>query len=213
MKHYSCFLIIGLLIFTQSAWGQCASVRQSPRTEVIIETGRAIVDNSKPRSAFPSQTSATTMGLTIANITHQIQIEPDTRKIANNQTCIVLNKVKLTVSIPELNVYIDKKYKPGSCQYSVISQHEQKHVRIHQNGLKASKDKLQKALDEAVKEQKPIPLSRYEHPQQKINKQLQNITRKVEIAIKEVQDEINKRNQALDTPESYRHESRKCPKW
>ena len=213
MKHYSCFLIIGLFIFAQSAWGQCASIRQSPRTDVVIETGHPIVDNSKPRSAFPSKTTSTTMGLTVANIAHQLQIETETREGANKRICIVLSKVKLTVSIPNLDVYIDKKYKPGSCQYSVISQHEQKHVRIHQNGLKASKDKLQRALDAAVKKQKPILLSSHEHPQQKTNKILQSLTQDIEGVVKEIQDEINKRNLALDTTESYIHESRKCPKW
>ena len=198
MKHYSCFLILVLLIFTQNAWGQCAFYDRRPRTELVIEPGRAIVDNSKARQNFPMMTKDTTLGLTVANISHQVELTTDIKEAARQQRCLRVNTVKLTVSIPKLDVYIDKKYKPGSCQYSVISQHEQKHVRVHQETLKSARRKLQNALDSAARKLKPVTLQPNENPQEPTNKLLKKLTQDLKPVIDEIQKESEKKNQLLD---------------
>ena len=213
MRHYSYFFIISLLIFAQSAWGQCAFYDRRPRTEVVIETGRAVVDNSKARKDFPATTKETTMGLTVAHISHQVELTTEIKEAARQQLCMRVNLVKLIVSIPKLDVYIDKKYKPGSCQYSVISQHEQKHVRIHQDTLSSARAKLQTALDVAIRKIQPVALHPNEDPQEPTNKLLKTITQALKPTIDEIQKETDRKNQRLDTDKAYAADTRKCKKW
>jgi hypothetical protein len=54
------------------------------------------------------------------------------------------------LAVPTLTIHIDRRYCPGSCEYSAILDHEQEHVRITQQTLKRWKDGMHLQLESAV---------------------------------------------------------------
>ena len=155
----------------------------------------------------------TTLGLTVANIKHQVEISTEIKDTSDHHHCLRPTKIKVTVAIPKLDVYIDKKYKPGSCEYSVVSQHEQKHFRIHQDTLKAGRSRLQAALDSAARKLRPVSVQSKAGAQASTDQFLRAITQDIVPVIKAIQNETEAKNKQLDTPQSYKADSRKCHNW
>ena len=80
MKRY--IIVIGLFLLAQSAWGKCPDYGPKPRTQVVLEFGKAVVDNTKSREEWPEKTSSHTAGVTVAYHDIQMQIAPKIKEVS-----------------------------------------------------------------------------------------------------------------------------------
>ena len=108
-------------------------------------------------------------------------------------------------------VYIDKRYAPGSCQFEVIRNHENEHVRINRETLALIVSVIRKGLTDAVMNNGyPIVVPSADAGNQAITGNLEEVFKSYIAA--HIQQR-NTMNAMMDTPQNYAATSRLCPYW
>ena len=242
MKQYSLFLFLGIVFFSFCAQAQrtqgtyknakglnstqntpnsrpyekydtCAVYKEPIEVELLIDLGKPVYNNSLSGMEFPAKPYSTTMGLTTARLKTEIQASNFIQQINSTTVCLGLKKLRVTLSFPEINVYIDKKYRPGSCQYRVIREHENYHVRVHQEGLKFFSKKIKEGFVAAANKLLPIQISSPEEGEKAFQAMIQDIQKDVSPLLNYVENRIKEENLVIDTQTSYENEAKKCPAW
>ena len=90
------------------------------------------------------------IGLTRARPNYRLYVEGSASRDNRGQTCAVLTKARITITVPELDVYITNDYRKGSCLYKAVLTHELKHVKILRDGLDLMIDRMSKGLSPAA---------------------------------------------------------------
>ncbi len=70
--------------------------------------------------------------------------------------CINAESIDVELGFKQFNVYIIKRYRPGSCQYRVTKKHEMKHVNLYRKGLHSALPEFRAAIDEVVSNHLPL---------------------------------------------------------
>lgn len=148
MKHYIIF-ILSVIFFLGSASfcgaiANCLKSQKKPIVLVEVNKGTVNYNNSLSNSQFPAKSYGKAMGLTVSRLDTTIQAKTSAQAVGE-KGCVALEKVDVNFGFSTLDVYIDKKYRPGTCQYKIIKEHENYHVRVQQEGLEFFKKKVQEA--------------------------------------------------------------------
>ncbi len=208
-KYFLVFVTLFLNIFSINAFS-CTGKKVYPNTTIKIAS--PVYDHSKSASQFPGKMWKNALGLTVAKTSIKTELEVESMS-TQMQTCLYPKNVSVEIEIKPMTVYIDKKYKKNSCQYKVIKDHENYHVRVHTEGWEAFTPKIKEAVQKAVDKIKPITI----HPTSNINLYIDDMGKQIKNDLQPLLDYIQKiierENQEIDTDESYRKESKKCPSW
>ena len=157
-------------------------------------------------------TPDTTLGLTVAEL--KVKITGKSNIDQNiKQTCVSLKEVNFQIGYDDILVYIHKDYKPGSCQYRVVKDHENYHVNVHRQAMSFFKSDIETALRKAVSKLKPEQVQSAAHAQYVIDKQFAQIQKEIAPLLEHINKKIREKNAAIDTPESYKATSKLCKKW
>ena len=148
-KKYSIlklFVILFLCFGVKNAKAGCDAYNPQPIVKTKIDYGKIYYDNTKSNSQFPSKPYASTMGLTVSDLQQDMDGNVDIIAQKDGTYCVILKEINFYIGFPRIDVYIDKKYKPGSCNYKVIKAHENYHVRVQQEGLQFFEPKIKKCV-------------------------------------------------------------------
>ena len=215
MKYYKiilCSVILFLSMPITLAFAQCSAYQKTPTVQVNFNYGKVYYDNTKSSNQFPALPYNTTMGLTSAQLVNQVTATSFNIPQRNGTVCIGLDSITVNIGYPKIDAYIDKKYRPGSCNYKVIKAHENYHVRVQQEGLKFFSGKIKEAYQIAAKKVK-VKAARPGNAQQILNQMVNQIKNEVEPLLSYVEKRMVEENLAIDTQSSYQKETAKCPKW
>ena len=155
-----------------------------------------------------------TMGLTIADFQIQFSLLVD-KNPSPNGICVNINSIDFDIGYNSINVLIDDKYKPLSCQYEEIKKHEQEHVKIYQNELKY----YGKLIVEEIKillENTPSFLMPVNTTELQITKKIDKILKgddKLNILKSRLEQAITTKNSAHDSEEEYLRVKNSCSDW
>ena len=113
-------------------------------------------------------------------------------------------------SYDSIDVYIDKKYRPGSCQYNSVLDHERQHVVVFLDTLDQAVPGIELRLRNTVKAQDSVITD-----DQKLG--IKILQARIEKVLKPLMRKINKRldvqNGAFDTVKNYKREQKNCLTW
>lgn len=193
-----------------------------PKINVKLSQSRLVTDNTRNRDQLATLNSSSLSpiyggefpivnGLTSSNI--NVTADTSFTMASNNalkKGCIIVQNVdvKLTYSP---TVYIYKNFRPGSCMYREVMEHEMQHVQVDKNALSAFKNYIKKATKYAVNATlapDPLPIDKIEDA--KIN-MAKSISVAVQFATKKMQEQLKTRQRQIDTREEYQRMSRVCP--
>jgi len=127
--------------------------------------------------------------------------------------CVWAERVVADFAVTRMDVYISRDYGYGSCQYKAILEHEDTHVAINRRTFRKHLARLQAALrmDKTLPLQgNPIRVSSMAEGERIVSARLQAITQPV---VRAMEAELRSENAKIDTPESYRKLSGRCPNW
>ncbi len=157
-------------------------------------------------------TPDTTLGLTVADLQVKMAGKP---RISQNghQACVSLKEVSFQIGYDDILVYIHKDYKPGSCQYRVVKDHENYHVGVHREAMSFFKSDIETALRKAVAKLKPQKVHSSAEAQRVVDKQFAQIQKEIAPLLNHINKKIREKNAAIDTPESYKATSKLCKNW
>lgn len=150
------------------------------------------------------------IGLTLAELGLGISVSVRSEVMSDGRFCSVLSAVEATVGYDVIDVYIAREYQRGSCQYSVILNHERQHVVVFETTLNEHIPLLLQVLERTAEEMRPIK-------GRDRNRAARDMQAKMQDAAREVLDRIgatlDRRNARLDTDDQYRREQRQCAHW
>ena len=213
-KYKIALFLTCLLGTTSSLWAQCASYKKTPFVQVNVNYGKIFYDNTKPNTEFPVEKyDKNVRGLTHCELKTSAEIKPFIKDIGKGRYCVGVEKLTVNTGFPRIDVYIEKKYKPGTCNYTVVKNHENYHVRVQQEGLKFFSGKIKKAYQIASNNIEPRLVTSESEARNAVKNMLEQITKATQPTVSYVTEQLKIKNKAIDTEESYTQETKKCPNW
>ncbi len=213
MKYIFILLIVSFF-WTQNANAFCQSVD----TQVVLETETATVEYRTDRSRheflkeYGGKVSPNTLGLTVVQLGANSVADPFLEQ-RGKKACVGVRKISVKIGYDKLRVYIDKKYRPKSCEYRVVKDHENYHVRVAKEAVYFFRPDIEKALRKAVRRVKPVIVHSQAEVQPAFEKQVRQIMSDVQPFIDHMNKKIAEKNYQIDTPESYRKTTALCKNW
>jgi len=152
----------------------------------------------------------TPVGLTLTELKYDMRVRVEALRVGPNSFCARLAVVEATLGYDRLNVYIARRFRPGTCAYGTISDHEMTHVAVFRRALQRYYPRMQRRLDQAAATMKPIRAATPNQAAVYLQRQLRSA---VDPLFREMNRTVDRENARLDTPERYRREQARCQAW
>ncbi len=198
----------------------CPIAQALPRVSLKTRPGRIAYDNRLSRQrlrALQGQSGTASrkkgwhpIGLTLTELQFRMDISVSTLSRPNKGHCATVSAVKASLGYDKITVYVDKRYRKGSCQYLSVLEHEKEHVAIFRDTLTRYAPKVERRLNRAAAGLKPVSASSSDQAAEKLQKALQ---RQMEPLFKEMNRTLDRDNDRIDTSANYKHEQARCSKW
>ena len=215
----SCF--IPITGFSATEHTRCQTNGLAPQVTLSINQGKVRFYNDYNRGQLKAlsrrSSSISTLsklwqpaGLTLTERQFSMRIEVRAQKLRNSRYCVRLSHVRARIGYDKLRVYIARKYRPKSCQYRSILDHENRHVAIFRAALNQYAPQLKRRLKwSAIKMHAMITQT----PEQAARLFQDKMQQQLKPVFREMDKKIKLQNEELDTPENYRREQTRCSRW
>lgn len=132
--------------------------------------------------------------------------------VGNGLYCVIMHEAHGTfISSPE--IHVANNFDEGSCEYSEVLAHEQKHVRalraFHRRHEKDMRTQLRK-IARTVPTIEPVPEEGVEAAQNGLNAYMQS---EMDRYFKKIAQKLIETQREIDSPEEYARVAGKCRKW
>ena len=203
------------------AQSACPTFGQSPDVTLRIEPGKITLNNRYSRSQIktlsgrgPSSVKLGSrwqpIGLTLTEQQFSMRVKVRAKRIGSNRFCGQLSGVDARLGYDKLKVYIARKYRPGSCNYRSILDHENRHVAVFRNTLVKYAPRVERRLKRFAASLGPVVATSADQAAKIFQQKLQ---RELKPLIRGMDREIDFRNAKLDSPQNYRKEQARCSQW
>ncbi len=150
------------------------------------------------------------LGLTVAEPGLRYETSFYYWKAQSGGHCVALAEAKFSVGYDDMTVYVSRDYPEGSCEYDVILAHEDEHVRLNREVLKAYEGKFKQAIARVLAGKKSI----FAHQQGAARAAyVKELERQLNPVVAEMAAARNRKNGAIDTQDSYRRLMAQCTNW
>ncbi|MEO3430695.1 hypothetical protein AAFN88_17710 [Pelagibius sp. CAU 1746] len=215
-------LLAFLLAGEAGAASFCTEPPQAAAVEVGATAPQVEVDHGYSRKelqwhaaeeyGYEHAEGRSVFGLTAGRIRSQLFVHTLTETRRSGQRCVWPSRLVAELAYDEpIKVYVAREYRPGSCQYKAVLAHEMKHVEVLRETLEDYRRRLRAALQQALEKGFfPYTGQDGELVAARLRRYFEVPYRK---ALTEAERERDRRNAALDTPESYRRTRAACRSW
>lgn len=204
-----------------AAWAAtpCHGLDRKPIIELRVKYGGVDLDTTKGRAQLAElgrESGVSTagsghapMGLTRSQLHYQVRTETVIDS-ARGGHCASLTRADIEIGFADFKVYVDRRYRPGTCEYRAILDHENEHVRINRDALRRLESKISERVHAAIG-RNPALLDRSPDEARQAH------TRLIGGVLKPLVDEVASRarqgHDALDSRASYEKTYRLCEDW
>ena len=201
-------------VFAQNAIPFCMSMTTEVKINTRVTTPK--YNTFYSRSEFlrkaKQKPNSYTLGLTV------FEMAVDTKTIPAleerfGQICVGISELDIDLYYPDITVYIDKKYNPSSCEYQVIKDHENYHVRVAEKALPFFKKDVEKAATKALTRLSPKIVYSEEDVQPTLKRMAETVMESIKPVIRHINKKLKEKNMAIDTKEMYEATSKMCKHW
>jgi len=203
-----------------SARTVCPPPQAAPTVSLRVRPGKVVVSNTRSQGGLKRlQGHSATLrrangwspvGLTTTELGFSMNVRINALPAERGRYCGYLETVNATVGYDELTVYVARKYRPGSCQYTSIMQHEETHVLVFRRMLNQYAPRVERRLTTAAQRLRPIVAT---SPKEAARRLKDKLRREVQPLFRELNRELDKANARLDTPQNYKAEQARCSNW
>ena len=188
------------------------SIKNIP-SKVIYKNGHSRSDIERQqlkRGRHVSKGKWKILGLTQTEFKYTLKTSAKIKKITGGSYCAYPASYDLEIGYTDFVVYIDRKYRPGTCEYQAILKHENSHIAIYKNYLKRYLPDIKRRVRTAALSVQPVVVSTPDQGTKFIQEQVQ---RQIRPLIERLNREADYSNARIDTPESYRKIQLLCENW
>lgn len=203
-----------------AARSSCPAGTPAPSVSVRIQPGKVIVNNRYGQrnlkrlhgqgSKLRGKSGWNPVGLTSTELGFSMKVRINALPLANGRYCGYLDTVNASFGYDQLTVYIDSKYRPGSCQHASIMEHEKLHVLVFRRTLEKYAPRVERRLARASARMQPVVASNAKQAATRLKNKLRN---EIQPLFREMNRQLNRSNAKLDTPENYKREQKRCAEW
>jgi hypothetical protein len=162
------------------------------------------------RSGLTSHDGAVVRGLTESAFHSKLSVTL-TAMTTSDAVCVRPSAIELHIGFDPVNVYIERSYPRGTCQFAAIDAHERRHVRNMNVALDAALPKIRRALELAAKDSRYPLFARDQEIAQR------DAVAIIDAALNDPVEAFARdraaMDQALDSAESYRALKASCDGW
>ena len=214
MKYFILFPMLLMAVFPATAKIQCPSV--SPKMNIVFKEKSVNYNNTLSRTEFLRRAhgdQSNAIGLTVAEMSIGQSFAYQTESSIQG-ACSYVTEINFEIGYKKLDVYIDKKYKPGSCAYRVIKEHEDYHVEVARQALEFFEPDIRARLNQ-IKSQLPVAYGYSAEMSEMEIKNKMNTLFKTQIMplVNHINQKVNEKNAEIDTPQSYAETHALCRDW
>lgn len=152
----------------------------------------------------------TAVGLTLTELKYNMRVSVEALKIGSNSYCARLTKVEAKIGYDKFDVFVARKFRPGTCAYNSVHEHELTHVAVFKSGLDEFYPRMRHRLERATGALGNIKVG---DPNVAAKRLQQRLRDTIDPLFKEMNRTLNRRNGLLDTPQRYRLEQSRCSDW
>lgn len=150
-------------------------------------------------------------GLTQTQTEFQAIVLVNVVMVGPNRYCVGLGRVEAEWRLDQLEVDIVREHPPGTCPHAVIRAHEDQHVAIAQRLFARHSGPVRARLTQLVHDMRPQLTAL---PPAQANRMMRDrLLAGMTATLAAFDSDLAQANAVLDTPQSYRAETAKCPKW
>ncbi|HEC90886.1 MAG TPA: hypothetical protein ENI55_04390 [Alphaproteobacteria bacterium] len=181
--------------------------------EVTYKTGNTRSDLKRIQQRHGKMATASgwfPLGLTLSELRVEMRISTRAYPTGQGRYCAVPASVDIDLGYPKFTIYVDRRYRRGSCEYRAISEHEERHVAIYQNRLDRLISWVRESMAREISRIKPVIAVSPGDGAEKIKRRL---GRKLAPLIKRLQRATDAGNREIDSRTSYVRVQRRCRNW
>lgn len=183
--------------------------------------GEVVLDNRRSREdlrAMQTQSGKagafgagwTPVGLTLTELKYGMRVKVEAFPASGGGYCARLTEVAADIGFDRMNVFIADRFRPGTCAYTSISEHEMTHVAVFRQTLDVYHPRMQRRLERAANNLGAVRAASAEAAASALQKALRAA---VDPLFSEMNRTMDRNNAQLDTPQRYRAEQSRCPEW
>ena len=124
--------------------------------------------------------------------------------------CVYLDTVGAEFGWRRMEVYVTSEYRPGSCEYRTVLDHENQHVAINRRTIKEYAPRARAALERILTEQEPV-FTR--DPNGAIDVALRKLHQRMDPVLDQFQAAMASSNATIETSSNYDATAALCPSW
>lgn len=227
-------VLLGAMAAPRPVLGEeCRSPLPDTAPEVVFKADLGTVDwhNNKTRDqirALRSKSGAKvaaagpnwqSIGLTLASLLLSVEVRVAATPLKttrggepapSSDYCVRLTAATVKFGVQRLSAYVAREYRPGTCAFDIVREHEGRHVAIHQSAVKRYAPLIKKRLDTMARDLRPIRAATPQEGAERLRKTLnEDLTRIFDAMSREME----RQNGAMDTPAAYAAERTRCSNW
>lgn len=213
MKQHLFMLLISLVAFpTLVLAGPCDI--SEPKITVTVKPRQPTYITNLSRNQFLARENVNnpnTIGLTAAHLS-AMQKFSYVHGREGSSYCANVSEINFEIGYDKLLVYIDNKYRPGSCPYNVTKDHEDYHVDIAMQAMEFYEQTIRDTVNRMKYASFRVvgysDVDAVKKVQEKVHDQYNMVVRPV---LEKINKKIMEKNAMIDTPESYMATHKLCP--
>jgi hypothetical protein len=198
----------------------CPPIDASPTVTVRIQPGKVTLNNARSQNGLlqlhrremkmKRAMGWNPVGLTSTELGFSMKVRINAKPIRQGKYCGFLDSVNASIGYSQLTVYVARNYRPGSCHYASIMEHEKLHVLVFRRALQRYAPRIEHRLKRVAAGLRPVVTSTPERAATHLKNKLRQEVRPL---FREMNRELNRNNAKLDTPENYKREQARCSNW
>jgi len=193
--------------------------RAAPKITVVVRTTEPTIDETQTRGQLTEQSrhlltgNAHTLGLynAVWRMSAQRQLGTLTESnVPQPRACIRLDQVEVTIEIDTRMIFLAKELNPGSCRHAAVLEHERKHQAVDDDVLRRHTPWLRELLARELAglfTPKPIRARDLNASQTRF---VAESDRVINSAWKSINDERERLQREVDTPDEYARVNTAC---
>jgi hypothetical protein len=213
-------LAVGSASMPALARTACPAASQVPSVSVRVRPGSVVVNNGHSQdglkrlqgqaSNLRSAQGWLPVGLTSTELGFSMNVRVNAVPAERGVYCGFIDSVDASFGYDQLTVFIARQYRPGSCHYASIIEHEKTHVLVFRRLLDEYAPRLERRLTKAAHRMPPIVAADAHQAATHIKDRLR---REVQPLFREMNRKLDRANASLDTPANYKLEQARCNGW
>lgn len=150
------------------------------------------------------------LGLAYTEVQPKLGVHINSMHTGKSKKCIRLQKVQFEFGLKKSEIFIDRKYRPGTCAFKAILAHEREHMQINNHLMEKYAVRLEKDILKHAKAIRPFYASDSKRAAKSI---VNDLMSRIRPRISDFNEERSIENQKIDTPQSYKKVRSRCAKW